>query len=106
MCILYILGFIKELPSLSFRDIARGKERIPIPVTNDVDSSNYPTDFTYVMESVSTAPVPVNTMISSLSVSWHQQQVLLCMECRLVAGVNSNVRQLVKSRLVETGVGT
>ena len=51
------------------RDIARGKEKVPIPVTNDVDDSNFPTDFTYVTESVWTSPVPINTMISSLSVS-------------------------------------
>ena len=51
-----------------YRDIARGKERVPIPVTNDVDSTNYPTDFVYVTESVWTSPVPINTTISSLQV--------------------------------------
>lgn len=55
--------------SMLFRDIARGKERMPIPVTNDADNTNYPTDFVYVTESVWTSPVPINTTISSLSVS-------------------------------------
>lgn len=54
---------------MNCRDIARGKEKVPIPVTNDVDDENYPTNFTYVTQSVWTTPVPINTMISSMSVS-------------------------------------
>jgi len=52
-----------------YSDIARGKEKVPIPVVNDADDCNYPTDFTYVTESVFTSHVPVNTTINSLNVS-------------------------------------
>jgi len=53
----------------SCRDIARGKEKQHIPVTNDVDDTNYPQDFTYVTESVWTSQLCINNMINSLAVS-------------------------------------
>ncbi|XP_067941457.1 histone-lysine N-methyltransferase EHMT2-like isoform X2 [Watersipora subatra] len=52
---------------LLHQDIAKGKERVPIPVTNDLDDTNYPTDFIYITDSVCTSPVPINNLINSLA---------------------------------------
>ena len=45
-----------------------GREANPIPVVNDTDDENYPTDFQYVKENVETSPMNVNRVITSLQV--------------------------------------
>ncbi len=43
-----------------------GLEQNAVPVVNDIDDENYPTDFLYVIENVETSPMNVNRCITGL----------------------------------------
>ena len=55
-------------PKLDFRDVSLGKEQYPIPIVNDYDDENYPTDYQYVVDYVESTPMNVNRVITNLQV--------------------------------------
>ncbi|XP_070534520.1 histone-lysine N-methyltransferase EHMT2-like [Ptychodera flava] len=76
----------KQIDSVICRDISRDRERIPVPVVNNVDTTPAPDDFLYITNSCETQPLYVDANITNLSACDCEDE---CMTSSCSCAVNS-----------------
>lgn len=66
----FFIGLIFLLTVLMCSDITLGREKVPIPCVNSVDSEPYPENYKYISENCVTSPMNIDRNITHLQVSW------------------------------------